>query len=108
MMHHDNAGGPDKAVEQELQSLRARFEQLRDHKVRVEQDIRNLTGQLEALKERAKQEYGTDEPEELQALLQKKQQENERLVQEYRQHINDLQQGLAEVEQAFGESSRRS
>ncbi len=110
-MNQNNGGpgqAPDRAVEQELQSLRTKFERLRDHKVRVEQDIKNLTAQLNALQEQARQEYGTDEPGELQSLLQKKQQENEHVVQEYRQHINDLQQGLAEVERSFEEAARRS
>lgn len=102
-----SAAGRDNAVEQELQALRSQFEQLREYKVRVEQDIKNLTGQLELLQQRAREEFGTDDPEKLQALLQEKQQENERLVQEYRQHINELQQQLKAVEETFATAGQR-
>lgn len=91
----------DTALEQELQGLRQHYETLRERKVRVEQDIVNLTAQLDDLKARAEAEYQTSDPEELQKLLEEKRKENERLVAEYRQHINELQQGLQSVEEAF-------
>ncbi|WP_147819649.1 hypothetical protein [Salidesulfovibrio onnuriiensis] len=96
-----NGGNRDAALEQELQGLRRQYEALRDRKVRVEQDIVNLTAQLDELKARAEAEYKTSDPEELRKLLEEKRQENERVVAEYRQHINELQQGLQAVEQAF-------
>lgn len=99
--------GRDNALEQELQGLRRQYEALRDHKVRVEQDIINLTGQLDELKARAEAEYQTSDPEELQKLLGKKRQENEHVVSEYRKHINELRQGLQAVEQAFADNGNR-
>ena len=88
----------DSQLEQELNSLRRQYEQLRDQKVRTEQDMANLTSQLEALKTQAKTEYGTDDPKELQALLEKKRQENEKVVAEYREHVQQIQADLADVE----------
>ena len=88
----------DSQLEQELKSLRRQYEQLRDQKVRTEQDMTNLTGQLEALKAQAKAEYGTDDPKELQALLEKKREENEKVVAEYREHVQRIQADLADVE----------
>lgn len=88
----------DAQLEQELNGLRRQYEQLRDQKVRTEQQVTDLSGQLEALKEQAKAEYGTSDIEELQALLEKKRQENVQVVAEYREHIQQIQADLAGVE----------
>ncbi len=90
----------DSQLEQELNELRRQYEQLRDQKVRTEQDIANLSSQLEGLKGQAKAEYGTDDPEELQKLLSEKRSENERVVGEYREHVQRIQADLAAVENA--------
>jgi len=103
----NNGGNRDAALEQELQGLRRQYEALRDRKVRVEQDIVNLTAQLDELKARAEAEYQTSDPDELHSLLEEKRKENERVVEEYRRHINELQQGLQAVEQAFRENGSR-
>ena len=92
----------DSQLEQELNALRRQYEQLRDQKVRAEQDTANLTSQLEALKAQAKDEYGTDDPDELQALLQQKREENSRVVEEYRKHIQQIRDDLSRVEQNSG------
>lgn len=88
----------DSQLEQELNELRRQHEQLRDQRVRTEQDMTHLSNELARLKEQAREEYGTDDPEELQALLEKKREENERVVSEYREHIQQVQQDLAAVE----------
>ncbi|MEF2231686.1 MAG: hypothetical protein V3571_12210 [Pseudodesulfovibrio sp.] len=93
-------------MEQELNELRHQYEQLRDQKVRAEQDMANLTSQLESLQAQAQAEYGTDDPDELQALLEKKRQENERVVAEYRQHVQKMQADLSRVEQEAGGDGR--
>ncbi len=98
--HNGTATTQDSQLEQELNGLRRQYEQLRDQKVRTEQDIANLSSQLEGLKAQAKAEYGTDNPEELQALLNQKRQENERVVSEYREHVQKIQADLAAVETA--------
>lgn len=88
----------DTRVEQELNGLRSQYEQLRDRKVRTEQDVANLTDQLEALKEQAEAEYGTSDVKELQALLEQKRLQNEEVVSKYREHIQKIQGDLAKVE----------
>lgn len=100
MNNRDNAeANRDSQLEQELNGLRRQYEQLRDQKARTEQQVSDLTGQLEALKTQAESEYGTSDPAELQALLQQKRQENERIVAEYRDHINKIHNDLSMVEQ---------
>lgn len=97
--HPNNAGtNQDALLEQELNGLRRQYEQLRDQKVRTEQQMADLTSRLETLKAQAEAEYGTSDPKELQSLLQKKREENEKVVSEYRKHIQQVQSDLAAVE----------
>ncbi|WP_247648462.1 hypothetical protein [Pseudodesulfovibrio sp. zrk46] len=100
MINNPNGNGTnqDAQLEQELNGLRRQYEQLRDQKVRTEQQVTDLSSRLEALKTQAQAEYGTSDPEELQALLEQKRQENERVVSEYREHIQKIQADLAAVE----------
>lgn len=95
----------DSQLEQELNALRAQYEQLRDRKVRTEQDVANLSNQLDALKQQAHSLYGTSDPEELQTLLEKKRLENEKVVAEYREHIQQIQKDLASVENGSGDAT---
>lgn len=88
----------DMQLEKELATLRSQYENLRDQKVRTEQQVTDLSGRLDALKEQAQAEYGTSDPVELQALLEEKRRENERVVAEYSQHIQKIQSDLAAVE----------
>lgn len=101
--NHNGAGAnQDAQLEQELNGLRRQYEQLRDQKVRTEQQVTDLSSRLEALKAQALAEYGSSDPEELQALLQQKRSENERVVAEYREHIQQIQADLAAVENNVG------
>ena len=90
----------DSQVEQELNELRRQYEKLRDRKVRTEQDVANLSEQLETLKKQAEIEYGTSNIEELQQLLESKRQQNEEVVAKYRDHIQKIQDDLTSVENA--------
>lgn len=93
-----NGTNQDAQLEQELNGLRRQYEQLRDQKVRTEQQVADLTSRLETLKGQAEAEYGTSDPKELQDLLRQKRSENEKVVAEYRDHIQKIQSDLAEVE----------
>ena len=90
---------PDALLERELAGLRARYETLREEKVRAEQDLANIRQQLGELAARAREEYGTDDPERLAAMLEEKRRENARLVAEYREHLAAVQEGLAALDQ---------
>ncbi|MBG0791581.1 MAG: hypothetical protein H0S80_13910 [Desulfovibrionaceae bacterium] len=94
----NQADARDASVERELNELKQQYESLRDRKVRTEQDVANLTEQLETLKKQAEAEYGTSDMEELQALLEQKRQQNEEAVARYREHIAAIQADLAKVE----------
>ncbi len=97
-----NSGG-DAALERELAGLKAEYERLREEKVRAEQDLANLTGQLADLERKALEEYGVSDPEALERLLAEKRAENERLVAGYRAHIDGVKNELGAVEGRFKE-----
>ncbi len=92
----------DAQLEQELKGLKSRYEALREDQVRTEQDLKNLTGQLEGLKARAKAEYGTDDPAELARILEDRRAENQRLVDEYRKHLAAVEADLKKIEAQTG------
>lgn len=103
MRENEQAMEANTALERELAELKNEYQTLRDRKVRVEQDLANLVQQLEELEAGAEQAYGTSDPAELEKLLAEKQAENERLVSEYRSHINEIQKGLEQVEGGMAE-----
>lgn len=90
----------DSQVEQELNALRRQYEQLRDRKVRTEEAVAQLSHQLETLKQQAEAEYGTSDLKELQQLLEEKRKQNEEVVAKYREHVQQVQADLAQVENA--------
>lgn len=92
----------DQQVERELQALKAEYERLREDRVRTEQNLKNLEGQLADLETRALAEYGTADPAELERLLAERREQNARLVAEYRDHVESVRAALAEVEAASG------
>lgn len=92
----------DKALEAELAELRDKHKILETKKIRTEEKISSLTGRLKELEQRAEEEFGTADPEELAKILEEKRKENERLVQEYREHIQMINDGLDAVEREFG------
>lgn len=92
----------DAALEQELKSLKTRYEALREDQVRTEQDLKNLTDRLEELKARARAGYGTDDPKELARILDERRAENQRLVAEYRKHVAAIEADLNAIEAKTG------
>ncbi len=88
----------DEALERELAGLRRQYEALREQKVRLEQDLAHLEAQMRELSEQAVAEYGTADPAALEALLTEKRQENARIVQRYREHLETIRAGLEALE----------
>ena len=93
----------DEALERELGQLKSEYEKLRDDKVRTEQNLANIEQQLAELRRTAEEEYGTSDPEALARLLAERRAENERLVEEYRKHIEGIRQGIDEIEKSDAE-----
>jgi chromosome segregation ATPase len=98
----NGGSGEDARLQRELAGLKAEHQRLRDEKLRAEQDAANLTRQMDELKARAEAEYGTSDPAELAALLERRRAENAAMVAEYREHLAAVGSALAEVERGFG------
>lgn len=89
---------PDQAVERELHALKQRYEQLKEKKIRAEQDLSSIRQRLEERRREALAAYGVAEVEELERLLAERRAENRRLVDEYRAHVESVSARLATVE----------
>ncbi len=94
----------DHALQQELNKLKKEHQRLRDDKLRTEQDLENVTRQLDDLQTSAKKEYGTDDPTKLQEILAQKREQNEKMVAKYRAHLKSIDTGLKDVESKDSEA----
>lgn len=102
-MATDNGGASrDQALERELAALKHEYESLKEVKVRAEQDLANLRARLAELEAKAQAEYGTADPEALARLLAERRAANEAAVADYRAHIQEIRQKLAQAEAANG------
>lgn len=86
------------AEKQDIEQLRRRYSSLHEQKIRVEEKKNESERKLAELKEQARKQYGTDDPEELKRKLTKMQEENERLRSEYQDHLDGIERKLDEVE----------
>ena len=93
----------DAALELELSRLKAEYEKLKEEKVRAEQSLDHLAGQLKDLEDKALTDYGTADPQALARLLEDMRAENQRLVEDYRRHVESVRAGLAELERGVGD-----
>ena len=96
----------DQALEAELEALRRRYEGLKEQKVRLEQDQAHLARRIAEL-EAARAEFGTADPAELERLLEERRAENRRLVEDYRKHLQGIQDGLSAIEAQASRDERR-
>lgn len=99
-MARPNPHDHDAALERELAELKKQYDALREDKVRSEQTLSHLEGELSALSDRARELYGTADPEELGRMLESMRSENRRLVDDYRAHLSAVRQGLDDLESA--------
>lgn len=88
----------DRALQDELAQLKSEHQRLRDEKLRTERDVAHLAAQIKELQDRARQEFGTSDMNELHALLERRRSENQAMVAEFRSHLETIQTDLARVE----------
>lgn len=94
----------DQLVENKLVELREAYRKLHEKKIATERDRQNLEGRLKELRQQAEQEYGTSDIDQLRELLERRRQENERMVAEYEQHVGGISERLDRIENAVKES----
>lgn len=87
----------DEEIIKELEALKAEYARLDKKRIETATQLKSREDQLKELKEKALKEYGTNNVNELKKLLEEWRAENERKVAEYRQHIEQIKKGLAEL-----------
>ena len=90
---------------QTIEKLRERFQALHTEKVRAEQDYKNAQETLEKLQEQAREQFETDDLEQLQAMLAKIEEENLEKRKGYQASLDQIDANLKKVEDSEEQSS---
>ena len=85
----------------DIEQLKREHKDLERKKITAEADLQTATATLNAIKREAKENYGTDDQDELQKKLLEMKAENERKRAEYQKHLEEIGAKLAEVESEF-------
>jgi CCR4-NOT transcriptional regulation complex NOT5 subunit len=90
-----------------IETLKARFEDLKSKKITAEANLKNANATLEELRREARTQFGTDDLDELRQKLSDMEAENERLRSEYETHLDQIEHGLAQVESQYRRESEQ-
>jgi DNA repair exonuclease SbcCD ATPase subunit len=93
----------DAEVQQKLETLRQEYNVLHTKKITTDANIKNLEKNLDRLRASAEQEYGTSDLEKLREILETRRQENEMKVAQYEQHVKEIKEKLATIEEPQSE-----
>lgn len=93
----------DAEVQQKLETLRQEYNVLHTKKITTDANIKNLEENLSRLRASAEQEYGTSDLEKLREILETRRQENEMKVAQYEQHVKEIKEKLAAIEEPQSE-----
>lgn len=88
----------DAALEAELARLRREHDDLVQMRVRTERDVEHAKKQLEDLTKQAEEAFGTSDPEELAAELDRRRKDNAEKVAAYRAHVAEVRKALSDIE----------
>ena len=88
---------------QSIEELKKRYEELNDKKIRAEENLKYAEEILAKLKQKAREEYGTDNIVELGAELERKETENERKRSDYQLSLDTIEANLKEAERKYAE-----
>jgi hypothetical protein len=86
---------------QDIETLKVRYEELKDKRTRADTNLENALRQLEELRRIARDTYGTDDLAALEAQLAALKAENERKRADYQQALDQIEAELASVERTF-------
>lgn len=81
-----------------IEELRERYNELSHKKTAAETKLEQAEEHLRDLQERAKQDYGTCDLEELRQRLEKMSAENQQKTEDYQKHLDEIDQKLSEIE----------
>lgn len=87
--------------EQSIEQLQERYKELHTKKIQADTNLENATNTLKALKEEARQQFGTDDVDELRKKLDAMKAENEAKRRNYQTELDRIEAELAAVEEKF-------
>jgi DNA anti-recombination protein RmuC len=94
----------DQQVQEQLLKLRDQHRVLHERKIATERDLQNLEERLREMRAQAERDYGTSDIDQLRRLLEERRQENDRMVEEYQRHVEDIQGRLKEIDEGAEEA----
>lgn len=80
-----------------LEEMRVAFEKLQAERIRAEGEAERLARELEEARELARAEFGTDDENEIQRLIDAATMENARLVEEFGEALRDVEARLRQI-----------
>lgn len=80
-----------------LEEMRVAFEKLQAERIRAEGEAERLTRELEEARELARAEFGTDDENEIQRLIDAATMENARLVEEFGEALRNVEARLRQI-----------
>jgi len=80
-----------------LEKLKARYEKLRDLKIRADADVERALKDHEAAKERARAIAGTDNEDEIRAKIRANYEANTKAVDEFEKILDDIEAKLTVI-----------
>jgi hypothetical protein len=95
----------EKKQQQTIEDLKKRYSVLHEKKITAQADLNNAKKDLANLKKSAREQFGTDDLDELRAKLKQMKEDNERKRSEYQAHLEKIEAELTEVDRKFAEAS---
>ena len=103
-----SSGNARNEAQLKMEQLQAEYERLRQAKIRSEADRENAELRLQELQERARREFGSADPQELETKLKELEAENQNRTQNYEKHVQKLDQAVRDVERALRGDDEKS
>lgn len=100
-MAKTNAPKANEGGAQTIEKLQERFQELNTKKIQAGTNLQHAEERLGELKAQARDKYGTDDLQQLQAKLEEMKAENERKRAKYQQDLDKIESDLSEVEKQF-------
>jgi len=89
---------------QTIEQLQDRYEGLNEQKIKVSAQREHALQRLEELKTQAKQQYGSDDVEQLAVMLKEMKSKNEEMRSQYQSALDGIDQDLAAINEKFADT----
>jgi len=86
---------------QTIEQLQARYDGLNEQKIKVNAQREHALQRLEELKAQAKEQYGSDDVEQLSSMLKEMKSKNEKKRAQYQASLDGIDQDLSAINERF-------